>query len=146
ALLMNFVLLIHPLVKTYVTYNKEHFYFIIKSFDYYQKREKYRQNFVKQIQHKKEITISYRQRATTNIHEEQLDKSSSIRKSHSFSDLLSSTISIGNENDTFNNRRINSSNVSKTISPSKTFHIESNKLGNNECFHNIDYLSTGILK
>jgi len=144
ALLMNFVLLIHPLVKTYVTYNKEHFYFIIKPFKYYQQREKYQQeNLIKQIPIKNEN----RPRSTTISHEEQPEINSSIRKSHSFSDILSS--SIGNENDTYTNRRthhITVSGVSATLTPSKTFNIETNTIGNKDCLHNIDYLSTGILR
>jgi hypothetical protein len=76
-------------------------------------------------------------------------ENSNIRRSHSFSDVLSSTIAIENENDLFNPRRGYSSTVSgaiSTISPSKTFHIESNTLGNKDSIHNIDYLSTGILR
>ena len=149
ALLMNFILLIHPLVKTYVTYNKEHFYFIIKPFKFFQKREKYLQENIP-----KQSKISNRQRSTTIINEEQSELSainnkdnSSIRKSHSHSDLLSATM--GNENDTYNNRRshyITISGVTSTLSSSRTFNNESNKLGTKECLHNIDYLSTGILR
>ncbi|CAF3860010.1 unnamed protein product [Rotaria sp. Silwood2] len=158
ALLMNFVLLIHPLIKTYVTYNKEHFYFISRPFNYYQTRKKYQnENIIKENYRKDNSKIFNRQRSTT-VHNEEQSKlnlinkkeNSNVRKSYSFSDLLSSTASIGNESDTYNNHRVHHKTVSgaptTSKSPSITFNIKSNILGNKECAHNIDYLSTGILR
>ncbi|CAF0928875.1 unnamed protein product [Rotaria sordida] len=157
ALLMNFVLLIHPLIKTYVTYNKEHFYFITKSFNYYQTRKIYqKENLIKQIHNKNNLKTSHRKRATTLHPEEQSEiypvnnENSNVRKSYSYSDLLSSTISIGSESDTYNNRRVYHKTISciptTSKSPSTTLNIESNLIGNKDCSHNIDYLSTGILR
>jgi hypothetical protein len=151
ALLMNFVLIIHPLIKTYVTYNKEHFYFIIKPLNSYQKKDKY----IPQINNKENAKNYNRQRSTTTsiVSEEPTETcsnnkdNSNIRKYHSFSDLLST--SIGNEGDAYNNRRshhVTVSGVTSTISPSKTFTNESHFLGNKDSPHDIDYLSTGILQ
>lgn len=127
ALLMNFVLLIHPLVQTYVNYNKEQFYFIAKSLDYYRKIEK--------LPEKKPVT---RKRSTTMIKTDSEQLESSARRSHSFSDLLSSSITISNEAEHHR--------TSTSLTTSKTFPIESHTLGNKDSPHNIDYLSTGILK
>ena len=85
ASLMNFVLLIHPLVKTYVTYNMEHFYFIVKPFQYYQQREKYRQDSTSLI--------------TVNDDEHSNKNTVTLRKSHSCSDLLPS---MGTDSTTIN--------------------------------------------
>ncbi|CAF3399293.1 unnamed protein product [Rotaria sp. Silwood1] len=158
ALLMNFVLLIHPLIKTYVTYNKEHFYFITKSFHYYQTRKKYQnENLIKHIYKKNTSKIFNRQRSTTIHNEEQSGinliynkDNSNVRKSYSSSDLLSPTMPHGNDSDSYNNRRSHRTTVSgvpiTSQSTSTTFNMESNILGNKSCLHNIDYLSTGILR
>jgi len=157
ALAMNFILLIHPLVKTYVTFNKEHFYFIKKSFNYYQKIDQYEQeNLVKQINNKEDSRVANRRRSATVINEEKSETDSSnnkdnsnIRKAQSFSNLLSSPVSIGNESDTYTTRRtheITTSDVTTPIPPLKTFNSESNIFGNKDCPHHIDYLSAGILR
>jgi hypothetical protein len=93
-----------------------------------------------------------RQNDTSIIQEEQWEISSnkdnsSIRKSHSFSDMLSSSISM--ENETHSNRRVyhNSvSGVTTSLTSSKMFTTESNTSANKELLHNVDCLSTGILE
>ena len=145
GLLMDFVLIIHPLIKTYVTYNKEHFYFIIKPFNSYQKKEKYQA----QVEKNDQTKVHNRSRAITTTTVPMIDEeqSSNLRKAHSFSDILSS---FGNDGEAYNNRRTHYISVSgvttTTISPSKTFSNESNLIGTKDCPHNIDYLSTGILQ
>ena len=150
ALLMNFVLLIHPLCKTYVTYNKEHFYFVTRPFDYYRTREKH----VKDNAIKPEKRIS-RIRSTTVAPEEssetdpQSKETPTIRKSHSFSDLLSSSISMANDTDAHHNRRahhLTVSGVTATLSPSKTFNVNTDLVGAKDSSHDTDLLSTGILR
>ncbi|CAF0783003.1 unnamed protein product [Adineta ricciae] len=153
ALGMNFILLIHPLIRTYVTYNKEHFYFITKPFNYYENRT--------HIIEKSHAKVLDRKRSTTMNHSGGLaqcstEETASIRRSHSFADILSSSISMANETDSLNTRRVachrTSSNAATatttttTISPSKTFNVESNMLKVKDRPHNIDHLSTGILR
>ncbi|CAF1316351.1 unnamed protein product [Adineta steineri] len=118
AIAMNFILLIHPLIKTYVTYNKEHFYFITKPFNYYeQHKEHFRKNLI--LRNNKNLENFNRRRSTTMHNNEQFDTNvinnkdnSSIKKSRSFSDLLSSSVPTTNK----------------------------------DCSHNIDPLSTDILR
>lgn len=146
ALLMNFVLVIHPLIKTYVTYNKEHFYFISKSFDYYLKRDEYHpDNRVKQ---RVNWRTTERNRSTTIVTDDPME-TLSIRKSRSFADLLSSAGTIANDNDSHGSRRshhLTVSNAVITLSPSKTFNIDSTIMGQKDSLHNIDHLSAGILR
>lgn len=121
TLLVNFVLLIHPLVKTYVTYNKEHFYFIVKPFQYYRRET---------IPMKQNSIVSNEQDKESMIEEEN-------SKSYSFSDLASSI-----ENESNPNRLAQHI----TMTSSKIFPIESNTMLSKDRRHDIDYLSTGILK
>ena len=130
--LVHFVLLIHPLVKTYVTYNKEHFYFIVKPFQYYPREP---------VQVKQNHLPPSEQESIVVVNEENTGESSSnLRKSHSFSDLASSI-----ENESNSNRRPHHVSIS-AITVSKIFPIESKIMKNKDRRHDIDYLSTGILK
>ncbi|CAF4978959.1 unnamed protein product, partial [Rotaria socialis] len=145
ALLMNFVLVIHPLIKTYVTYNKAHFYFITKPFSYYQTRNKSKkEDLLRQIYKDQNSKFLKRQRSST-VHNEILVDTSSIRKSHSFTDLSAPIATKGNDGENLNHRReyyIDTSDTPRTTN----FVNESNLLGIKDCPHNVDYLSTGILR
>ncbi|CAF1207761.1 unnamed protein product [Rotaria magnacalcarata] len=145
AVLMNFVLVIHPLIKTYVTYNKAHFYFISKPFSYYQTRNKSKtEDLLRQTYKNQNSKILKRQRSST-VHNEQLVDTSSIRKAHSFTDLSTPIATKGNDGENLNQRRghyIDTSDTPRTTN----FVNESNLLGIKDCPHNVDYLSTGILR
>ena len=145
ALLMNFVLVINPLIKTYVTYNKEHFYFVSKSFDYYLKREEYHQETRSE---RVDGRTHERHRSTTIITEDSTG-TLPIRKSRSFADLLGSAVTIVNDNESPGSARshhLTVSTVGTTLSPSKTFNIDSTIVGSKDSLHNIDHLSAGILR
>ena len=159
ALLMNFVLFIHPLTKTYVTFNQEHLYFTLKPLNRYRTQKTHKQvNLLKQIKNKVDLQIYNRQRSITLNQEEpsmmclnnKIEYNPNLRKSKSFADLLSLSLSIKNENGTHNNRRtyhMNSLNLpTTTYSPTTSLTIESNILRNKDCPHDIDYFSTGILR
>jgi len=148
ALPMDFVLFLHPLIKTYVNYNKEHFYFLSKPFHYFQKRENL------PISVKKEKTIERRRPSNIVLSDDQVDSSHSaketnaVRKSRSFCDLLDSSVSISVENETHSTRRshhLTISNGKTLVSTSKTFTNNGNHLGTNDSIHQIDVLSSGIL-